>query len=381
MITLKKITLVLILITIFTRTIGVFAYSFPESSIIMEEQTGRILYEKNSHKKMLIASTTKIMTAIITIENTKLTENVKVGKEILKMYGTNIYIDVGEEISIEALLYGLMLRSGNDAAVTLANYVAGTEEKFVQLMNEKAKTIGMNNTVFNNPHGLDDDTKNYSTAYDMALLSIYANKNPIYKKITKTKKITIKSNYKTYLWYNRNKLLQQYEYCTGGKNGYTPSAGKTLVTTASKDLLFLTIVTLNDSDSYKTHMNLYEEYFNKYKNYTIVKKGKRYKKGNKIYVTSETFSYPMTKEEKKHLYIEITGKNQKYITIKLYEKIIGKIKLNKLEQKKEAKTLLEKFSYLFDNLKKFILGRQNNLNPGPLVPKPLEINNSESSSL
>ncbi|MBQ3511849.1 MAG: D-alanyl-D-alanine carboxypeptidase [Bacilli bacterium] len=377
----KKITLVLILIIIFTRTIGVFAYSFPESSIIMEEKTGRILYEKNSHKKMLIASTTKIMTAIITIENTKLTENVKVGKEILKMYGTNIYIDVGEEISIEALLYGLMLRSGNDAAVALANYVAGTEEKFVQLMNEKAKTIGMNNTVFNNPHGLDDDTKNYSTAYDMALLSIYANKNPIYKKITKTKKITIKSNYKTYLWYNRNKLLQQYEYCTGGKNGYTPSAGKTLVTTASKDLLFLTIVTLNDSDSYKTHMNLYEEYFNKYKNYTIVKKGKHYKKDNKIYVASETFSYPMTKEEKKHLYIEITGKNQKYITIKLYEKIIGKIKLNKLEQKKEAKTLLEKFSYLFDNLKKFILGRQNNLNPGPLVPKPLEINNSESSSL
>lgn len=377
----KKITLVLILIIIFTRTIGVFAYSFPESSIIMEEQTGRILYEKNSHKKMLIASTTKIMTAIITIENTKLTENVKVGKEILKMYGTNIYIDVGEEISIEALLYGLMLRSGNDAAVALANYVAGTEEKFVQLMNEKAKTIGMNNTVFNNPHGLDDDTKNYSTAYDMALLSIYANKNPIYKKITKTKKITIKSNYKTYLWYNRNKLLQQYEYCTGGKNGYTPSAGKTLVTTASKDLLFLTIVTLNDSDSYNTHINLYEEYFNKYKNYTIVKKGKHYKNGNKIYVASETFSYPMTKEEKKHLYIEITGKNQKYITIKLYEKIIGKIKLNKLEQKKEAKTLLEKFSYLFDNLKKFILGRQNNLNPGPLVPKPLEINNSESSSL
>lgn len=377
----KKITLVLILIIIFTRTIGVFAYSFPESSIIMEEKTGRILYEKKSHKKMLIASTTKIMTAIITIENTKLTENVKVGNEILKMYGTNIYIDVGEEISIEALLYGLMLRSGNDAAVALANYVAGTEEKFVQLMNEKAKTIGMNNTVFNNPHGLDDDTKNYSTAYDMALLSIYANKNPIYKKITKTKKITIKSNYKTYLWYNRNKLLQQYEYCTGGKNGYTPSAGKTLVTTASKDLLFLTIVTLNDSDSYKTHMNLYEEYFNKYKNYTIVKKGKRYKKGNKIYVASETFSYPMTKEEKKHLYIEITGKNQKYITINLYEKIIGKIKLNKSEQKKEAKTLLEKFSYLFDNLKKFILGRQNNLNPGPLVPKPLEINNSESSSL
>lgn len=378
----KKITIILsVFIIILIGTTNVFAYDSSESSIIMEEKTGRVLYEKNSQRKMLIASTTKIMTAIIVIENAKLTEIVKVGKEILKMYGTNIYLDVGEEISIENLLYGLILRSGNDAAIALANYIAGSEEKFVQLMNDKAKEIGMNNTIFNNSHGLDDNEKNYSTAYDMALLSVYANKNSTYKKISNTKTFSAKSNNKTYLWYNRNKLLQQYEYCTGGKNGYTPNAGKTLVSTATKDSLILTIITLNDSDCYRTHKSLYEKYFNKYKNYTIVKKGNKYTYNKRTYLAAENFTYPMSTEEKENLNIEINGKNQKYLSIKLDNKEIGKIKLDKMRQKKEAKTLLQKMSYLFDSLKKFILGRQNNLNPGPLVPNPLEINNSESSIL
>lgn len=378
----KKITIILsFFIIILIGTTNVFAYDSSESSIIMEEETGRVLYEKNSQRKMLIASTTKIMTAIIVIENAKLTEIVKVGKEILKMYGTNIYLDVGEEISIEDLLYGLILRSGNDAAIALANYIAGSEEKFVQLMNDKAKEIGMNNTIFNNSHGLDDNEKNYSTAYDMALLSVYANKNSTYKKISNTKTFSAKSNNKTYLWYNRNKLLQQYEYCTGGKNGYTPNAGKTLVSTATKDSLILTIITLNDSDCYRTHKSLYEKYFNKYKNYTIVKKGNKYTYNKRTYLAAENLTYPMSTEEKENLNIEINGKNQKYLSIKLYNKEIGKIKLEKMRQKKEAKTLLQKMSYLFDSLKKFILGRQNNLNPGPLVPNPLEINNSESSIL
>ena len=348
MITLKKITIILsVFIIILIGTTNVFAYDSSESSIIMEEKTGRVLYEKNSQRKMLIASTTKIMTAIIVIENAKLTEIVKVGKEILKMYGTNIYLDVGEEMSIENLLYGLILRSGNDAAIALANYIAGSEEKFVQLMNDKAKEIGMNNTIFNNSHGLDDNEKNYSTAYDMALLSVYANKNSTYKKISNTKTFSAKSNNKTYLWYNRNKLLQQYEYCTGGKNGYTPNAGKTLVSTATKDSLILTIITLNDSDCYRTHKSLYEKYFNKYKNYTIVKKGNKYTYNKRTYWAAENLTYPMSTEEKENLNIEINGKNQKYLSIKLDNKEIGKIKLDKMRQKKEAKTLLQKMSYLF----------------------------------
>lgn len=139
------------------------------SSVVMDMDSGRILYSKNKDEKRLIASTTKIMTCIITIENMDLNKKIIVGDEVLKMYGTNIYVEVGEEISIRDLLYGLMLRSGNDASVVLAKNVFGSYDKFIKMMNKKAKELNMNNTIFNNPHGLDDDTKNYSTAYDMAL--------------------------------------------------------------------------------------------------------------------------------------------------------------------------------------------------------------------
>ena len=158
------------------------------SSIIMDIDSGRILYEKNAHEKQLIASTTKIMTAIITLENANLDEKVEAGEEILKVDGTNIYVQVGEELSIKDLLYGLMLRSGNDAATVLSHHIFEKEEIFIEKMNEKAQELGMTNTIFKNPHGLDDNTMNYSTAYDMALLANYAYQNETYKEIVKTKK-------------------------------------------------------------------------------------------------------------------------------------------------------------------------------------------------
>ena len=165
------------IIVIFSQILlftNVYAKSESSSEILLEMNSGRIIYENNAKERKLIASITKIMTAIITIENAGLEEKVKVGKEILKMYGTNIYLQEGEIITIEDLLYGLILRSGNDAAIVLATYIGGTEEKFVDLMNKKAKELGMENTTFQNSHGLDDYTENYSSAYDMALLSSYA---------------------------------------------------------------------------------------------------------------------------------------------------------------------------------------------------------------
>lgn len=271
-----------------------------KSSIVMDLNSGRILYQKNSNQQRLIASTTKIMTAIIAIENADINKKVVVGNEVLSMYGTNIYIEVGEKIKIIDLLYGLLLRSGNDASETLAAAVSGSEKKFVELMNAKAKEIGMSNTIFKNPHGLDEVTQNYSTAADMAILSRYASKNKTYRKIVSTSKKTVSTGKKTYLWYNRNKLLNNYEYCTGGKNGYTPSAGKTLVTTAKKDDLNLTIVTLHDPNEYQTHQSLYEFIFSKYKAYTIVDKNnfyidKNFYDGN-IYI-KKSFVYPLTVEE------------------------------------------------------------------------------------
>ncbi len=365
--------------------INVSAKDTASASIVIDNNTGRVLYENNIHEKKLIASTTKLMTAILTIENATLTDRIRVGNEILDMYGTNIYIEVGEEININDLLYGLLLRSGNDAAKTLAINIDGNEEKFVQRMNLKAKEIGMNDTIFENPHGLDDSTKNYSTAYDMALLSQYVSKNKTYMKIAGTKKYATKTKNKSYLWYNRNKLLNTYEYCTGGKNGYTPDAGKTLVTTAEKDKLSLSVVTLNDPNIYETHKYLYEKIYNKYRNYKIIDK-KTFKLENslfndKVYIKS-SFTYPLTKEELKHISTKIVQFNENeikdivgYIQIKLDNKIIGRVNIYKDDIKKEEKmTLFRKFkNYLFDTLKKLKPGLQKSLNPGLVVPIPLDI--------
>ena len=266
----------------------------------MDLDSGRILYEKNANQKRLIASITKIMTAIVAIEEGDLTEKITVGEEVLSMYGTNIYVEVGEKMKLRDLLYGLLLRSGNDASVVIAKAIAGSEEKFVNLMNKKAQEIGMKNTIFKNPHGLDEETENYSTAYDMALLSKYAYKNKTYRNIVSTDKYEVSTKKKTYLWYNRNKLLTTYEYCTGGKNGYTPRAGKTLVTTASKNGLNLTIVTLSDGDIYNNHIDLYEDFFSKYKRYKIIDKNKfRIDKefvDEDVYL-EDSFYYPLTSNE------------------------------------------------------------------------------------
>lgn len=266
----------------------------------MDLDSGRILYEKNANQKRLIASITKIMTAIVAIEEGDLTEKITVGEEVLSMYGTNIYVEVGEKMKLRDLLYGLLLRSGNDASVVIAKAIAGSEEKFVNLMNKKAQEIGMKNTIFKNPHGLDEETENYSTAYDMALLSKYAYKNKTYRNIVSTDKYEVSTGKKTYLWYNRNKLLTTYEYCTGGKNGYTPRAGKTLVTTASKKGLNLTIVTLSDGDIYNNHIDLYENFFSKYKRYKIIDKNNfRIDKefvDEDVYL-EDSFYYPLTSNE------------------------------------------------------------------------------------
>lgn len=325
----------------------------------MEEKSGRILESSDINNKKLIASITKIMTCIIALENNNNLEKViKVPNEVLKMYGTNIYIEVGEEIKIIDLLYGLMLRSGNDAALTLAIATAGSEENFVKLMNKKAQELGMNNTIFNNPHGLDEDTKNYSTAYDMSLLARYAYKNKIYRKIIKTKKYTCKSSIKSYLWYNRVSILNNYKYSLGGKNGYTPKAGKTLVSYAKKDNMTLIGVSLHDSNIYDTHENLFEKNFKKYKLYKIVDKDNfSYNKklfSEDIYL-KESFYYPLKENELTNIstIINITNSNNTIpgkIIIKLNNKEIGSINIYKKKQNKRRKeSFFKKINNKFKN--------------------------------
>ena len=284
------------------------------SAVLMDMDSGRILYEKDKDTPRLIASITKIMTAILAIESNLLDEEVEVGEEVLKMYGSNIYLEMDEKMTLSDLVYGLMLRSGNDASVVIAKFVGGDEENFVRMMNEKAKEIGMTNTVFNNPHGLDEETQNKSTAYDMAKLSGYAYKIPEFRKISGTKKYSVQSDKKSYVWYNRNKLLTRYKYSTGGKTGYTPSAGRTLVTTSEKDKLKLTVVTLNDGNEYDTHVALYEYGFNNYKNYKILDK-KRFNVDdgfykNKVYIKNDFF-YPLTEVETDKVKVLIRLENNK----------------------------------------------------------------------
>ena len=243
------------------------------SAILMDTDSKAILYEKNIHDIRSVASISKIMTSVIAIESGKLDELVTIGDEIDAAYGSGIYIQKGEELTLRDLLYGLMLRSGNDAALAIARYVGGSVEEFVRMMNNKAKELKMTNTVFNNPSGLDQDKGNYSTAYDMALLTSYALKLDEYKKITGTKKYTLKTNKNTYVWINKNKLLSIYKYTTGGKTGYTEIARRTLVTTASKDNTNLVVVTLNDGNDWQDHQNLFEYGFNNFTTIKILTKG------------------------------------------------------------------------------------------------------------
>lgn len=291
------------------------------------------------------------MTAIVALDHAKVDTVYQAGEEVLEMYGTNIYIEYKEKMSLKDLLYGLMLRSGNDAAVVIANHVCKNEKEFVKLMNKKAEEIGMKNTTFANPHGLDEVTQNYSTAYDMALLSSYAYKNyPLFREISGTYKYISKGKDKTYLWYNRNKLLKEYSYTTGGKTGYTPSAGKTFVSTASKNNLNLTIVTLDDGDTYANHRQLYENLYKKYAKEKIVD-AKKFDLDEKYYI-KESFSYPLTLEEKENIKTltridkSLTGDRKGQVEIYLYDKLIKKIPIYE-KQKKENRKVSNFFKKLF----------------------------------
>ena len=326
----KKLFLfIIVLILLFIPKVRAFDSS-ASSAILMDMDSKKIMYAKDIHNVRSVASISKIMTAILAIESGKIDNIVTIGEEINTSYGSGIYIQIGEEIKLKDLVYGLMLRSGNDAALAIANYVGGNVEEFVNLMNKKAKEIGMKNTTFNNPSGLDEDKGNYSTAYDMAILTSYAMKNKDYKKIVGTKKYKVETNKNVYSWTNKNKLLNSYKYTTGGKTGYTKKAKRTLVTTASKDNLNLVVVTLNDGDDWNDHKNLYEVAFQNYKNYEILKKGiidiydeKYY--NNKEFYLKNNFSYPLLNSEKDSIILKITlNKERNYKN----NKKIGSIEVN-----------------------------------------------------
>lgn len=241
--------------------------------IVMERGSGQVLEGKNIHEVQSVASISKIMTAIVALENDDLLREVEIGEEINKAYGSGVYIHQGDRITIQDLLYGLLLRSGNDAALCLAYHVGQKSiAHFVNMMNEKAAQLGMHDTVFHNPSGLDEeDEGNLSSVYDMALLMRYCMENETFRQITSTQVYQRLDGQGT--WHNKNKLLSQYAYTTGGKTGFTKKARRTLITSAMKDGLELIVVTFNCGDDFCFHQNLYETYFAIYEQVLCLDRG------------------------------------------------------------------------------------------------------------
>lgn len=235
-------------------------YLSANNAVLIDQNTGEVLFEKDAHEKESIASITKIMTAIIAIESGKMNEKAKTSRRAIYTEGSSIYLEQGEQMLVEDLVYGLMLRSGNDSAIVISEHIAGSMEGFVYLMNEKASWLGMTNTHFENPHGLDSDN-HYSTAYDMAILMSYAMENDEFKEITGA--TFHKAKTRSYGWGNKNKLLTSlYDNCIGGKTGFTRKSGRTLTTAANKEDFNLIAVTLNAPNDWQDHIQMYEWGFN-----------------------------------------------------------------------------------------------------------------------
>lgn len=242
-----------------------------KAAILMHADSGRVLYEKNADEHMLIASTTKVMTAIVVLEHCELDDLVEVDSRSAGIEGSSMYLKAGESYTVEDLLYGLLLVSGNDAASALALHVADSMEEFAELMNAKAAELGMTESSFKNAHGLDEEG-HYSTARDMAKLAAYCMGNEDFARIAGTVSHTVGEQ----TLVNHNRLLREYDGCLGLKTGYTMAAGRTLVTCAERDGARYVCVTLNDPDDWDDHKALYDWAFANYSFAEVIPAGLSY---------------------------------------------------------------------------------------------------------
>lgn len=242
-----------------------------KAAILMHADSGRVLYEKNADEHMLIASTTKIMTAIVVLEHCELDDLVEIDSRSAGIEGSSMYLKAGESYTVEDLLYGLLLVSGNDAASALALHVADSMEEFAELMNAKAAELGMTESSFKNAHGLDEEG-HYSTARDMAKLAAYCMGNEDFARIAGTVSHTVGEQ----TLVNHNRLLREYDGCLGLKTGYTMAAGRTLVTCAERDGARYVCVTLNDPDDWDDHKALYDWAFANYSFAEVIPAGLSY---------------------------------------------------------------------------------------------------------
>lgn len=267
-----------------------------QAAALMDVTSGRLLYSKHGDDELRIASLTKIMTALVAIEYGQMNKPVQVSKNAYAKEGSSIYLKLGEQMSLENMLYGLMLRSGNDAATAIAEHVGGSEEGFVYLMNAKVNELGLKHTHFMNPHGLDADG-HYSSANDLATLTAYAMHNPMFKEIVKTpmKKVPNPNEAWDYKWDNKNKMLRFYDGADGVKTGYTKKAFRCLVSSATRNGQQLVSVTINDGDDWNDHGKMLDYGFAYYPLVSMIQRGQKVE-GHDL-VISQPFSYPLAEGE------------------------------------------------------------------------------------
>lgn len=310
-----------------------------QKAILLDAQTGRVLYEKDADSRSLIASTTKIMTALLVCEHCNVLDRMKIPKEAVGIEGSSMYLQEGEVLTLQELLYGLMLRSGNDAAVALAIYCGGTVEGFAGMMNDKARQLGLTGTHFENPNGL-DSPGHYSTARDLAVLTAYAMKNPIFHQTVSTKTVRVGSR----TMQNHNKLLWRVDGADGVKTGYTKAAGRILVSSATRDGRRLICVTINDGNDWADHEKLLNNGFSGFTVQQLIRGGECIGYADVFSGTeekvpllaAEDFSFALASQEKAEIVLSgpgfvyapvVKGKDAGFAYVCIGENAVGKVRL------------------------------------------------------
>ncbi len=273
-----------------------------ECAVVLTEDTGEIVFEKNAYKQRSMASTTKIMTSLLAIESGKLQNEISITADMVKVEGTSMGLLEGDSVSLDELVYGMLLQSGNDSANAAALYLGGSQADFASMMNARASEIGMKNTNFVTPSGLDSEN-HYSTAYDMALLGREAVSNPKFLYVCSKEKATLTYGNPPYrrTLYNHNKLLGYYDYALGIKTGFTKKSGRCLVSYARKNGIGLIAVTLNAPNDWQDHERLLDYGFENVNTVNIMPdmpKSVQLVGGSKdeVSITSEPYSYSYIKD-------------------------------------------------------------------------------------
>ena len=307
----RKTITILIFIMILSFNITRVTAVDNSSYILLDADSGRILYEKSKDKRFLTASIAKIMTCIVAIEYGNIFDYCTVDYQTTTVEGSSIYLKEGDQIMLYDLLCGLMLRSGNDAATLISKSVFKSPKDFVFHMNYLARILEMENSTFENPSGLNNDTFNYSTAYDMALLMNYAIKNEVFYHISTKKSHVVTTKNNSYIWKNKHKLITGTSYVKSGKTGYTKNSGRTLVSYAEIQDMKLIAVSFNESGDYELHKMLFEKAKEDFKKEIVLKKG--------VYPQEVTglIYYPYLKE---NIDILVKRDSDIYVKFNLFEK-------------------------------------------------------------